>query len=227
MEERAKRMNASANTSDTVLARARVREVTGVFHSRAALDVAAGELLLMGFDRADVDVVASLDEIRKRLGAPYVASEELADVPQTPRRPFIAREDVSTINTVVASVLGAAAAMATAYFLLASGAGGGEAAVAAALVGFIVAGAGFLLVARIFGRDEARGLDNLMAARGLILWVRVRSPEQEDLAQEILRAHRAQAVRVHEIELEERPEDLPFSTVRPDPWLGSEPLGHP
>jgi hypothetical protein len=49
-------MNASANTSDTVLARARVREVTGVFHSRAALDVAAGELLLMGFDRADVDV---------------------------------------------------------------------------------------------------------------------------------------------------------------------------
>jgi hypothetical protein len=205
MEERAKRMNASANTSDTVLARARVREVTGVFHSRAALDVAAGELLLMGFDRA----------------------EELADVPQTPRRPFIAREDVSTINTVVASVLGAAAAMATAYFLLASGAGGGEAAVAAALVGFIVAGAGFLLVARIFGRDEARGLDNLMAARGLILWVRVRSPEQEDLAQEILRAHRAQAVRVHEIELEERPEDLPFSTVRPDPWLGSEPLGHP
>src|SRR5256885_17265397 len=159
-------MSASGKASDTVLGRARVREVTGVFHSRAALDVAAGELLLMGFDRADVDVVASPDEIRKRLGAPYVASEELADVPQTPRRPFIAREDVSTFNTVVASVLGAAAAMATAYLMLASGAGGAEAAVAAALVGIVVAGAGFLLVARVFRRDEAQGLDNLMATPG-------------------------------------------------------------
>jgi hypothetical protein len=99
--------------------------------------------------------------------------------------------------------------------------------VAAALIGILVAGAGFLLAARIFRRDEARGLDDFMARRGLILWVRVRSPEQEDLAQEILRAHHAEAVRVHEIELEKHPEDLPLGTVRPDPWLGSEPLARP
>src|SRR5258708_36812962 len=101
----ADRMNASATPPDTVLGRTRVREVTGVFHSRAALDVAAGELLLMGFDRADVAVVASLDEVRKRLGAPYVAPEELADVPQTPRRPFIAEEDVTAFKVVIASAL--------------------------------------------------------------------------------------------------------------------------
>ena len=220
-------MSASGKASDTVLGRARVREVTGVFHSRVALDVAAGELLLMGFDRADVDVVASLDEIRKRLGVPYVASEELADVPQTPRRPFIASEDVTVFKVVIASTLGAIAAGATLLVMSLSGASGGEAAVAAALVGIVAAGACFLLAVRIFGRDEAQGLDNLMATRGLILWVRVRSPEQEALAQEILRAHRAQAVRVHEIEIEKRAEDLPLAPVRPDPWLGSEPLGHP
>jgi hypothetical protein len=72
-----------------------------------------------------------------------------------------------------------------------------------------------------------RGLDELTAARGLILWVRVRSPEQEALAQEVLLAHGAKAVRVHEIDLEKRPDDLPLATVRPDPRLGSEPLGHP
>ena len=220
-------MNGSANTSDTVLGRARVREVTGVFHSRAALDVAAGELLLMGFDRADVDVVASLDEVRKRLGAPYVAPEELADVPQTPRRPFIAGEDVTAFKVVIASTLGAIAAGATVLLMSLSGGSSGEAGVAAAVVGIVAAGAGFLLAVRIFKRDEAQGLDNLMATRGLILWVRVRSPEQEALAQEILRAHRAQAVRVHDIEIEKRAEDLPLGTVRPDPWLGSEPLGHP
>ena len=106
-------MTASQNRSDTVLERARVREVTGVFHSREALDAAANELLLMGFDRADVDVVASLDEIHKRLDVPYVAAEELADVPQVPRRPLIAGDDVTVFKVVVAGTLGAIAAGAT------------------------------------------------------------------------------------------------------------------
>jgi hypothetical protein len=83
------------------------------------------------------------------------------------------------------------------------------------------------LAARIIDGDGAKGLDALMASRGLILWVRVRSPEHEAIAREILLAHRGEAVRVHEIHLEKRPEDLPLGTVRPDPWLGSEPLGHP
>ena len=189
--------------------------------------MAAGELLLLGFDRADVDVVAAIDEIYKKLGVPYVAPEELADVPRTPRRPLLAREDATVFTVVIASTLGAIATGATVYVMSFSGVSGAETGVAAALVGLVAAAAGFLLAARIFGRDEAQGLDSLMAKRGLILWVRVRSPEQEDLAQEILRAHRAEAVRVHEVELEKRPEDLPLGTVRPDPWLGSEPLGRP
>jgi hypothetical protein len=94
-------------------------------------------------------------------------------------------------------------------------------------VGILAAAIAFLLTVRVFRREEREGLDALMADRGLILWVRVRSPEQENIAQEMLRAHGARAVRVHEIEIEKRPEDLPLGTVRPDPWLGSEPLGHP
>jgi hypothetical protein len=220
-------MKKSDKDSDTVLERARIREVTGIFHSRLALDVAAGELLLMGFDRADVDVVAGIDEIYKKLGVPYVAHEELADVPHAPRRHLIAGEDVTVFRVVLASTLGAIAAGATIFVMSFSDASNAEIGVAAALVGVVAAGAGFLLATRIFGRDEARGLDSLLARRGLILWVRVRSPEQEALAQEILLAHRAEAVRVHEIELEKRPEDLPLGTVRPDPWLGSEPLARP
>jgi hypothetical protein len=210
-----------------VLERARVREVTGVFHSRETLDAAADDLLLSGFDRVDIDVLDSLDEVPKRLGTVYVAPEELADIKDAPRRPFIAGEDVTVFNVVVASTLGAIAAMGTAYFVLTAGGRAAEAGVAAALVGIVAAGAGFLFAMRIMAGDEAKGLDALMARRGLILWVRVRSPEQEAMAREILLAHRADAVRVHEIDLEKRPDDLPLGTVRPDPWLGSEPLGHP
>ena len=214
--------------SDTVLERARVREVAGIFHARDALDAAAHELLLAGFDRADVDVVASLDQIRERIGPFYVAPEELADVPRTPRRPLIDRGDIGVFKVVVAGTLGAIAAGATLFLMMMqSGAGNGEIAVAATLVGIVTAGAGFLLARRIFGGDEAQGLDALMAKRGLILWARARSPEQEALAQEILLAHGARAVRVHEIDLEKRPEDLPLGSIRPDPWLGSEPLGRP
>src|SRR5258708_35628723 len=108
------------------------RQPTGVFHSRQALDAAANELLLMGFDRADVDVVASLDEVHKRLGVPYVAAEELADVPQVPRRPLIAGEDVTVFKVVVAGTLGAIAAGATALLMFFSGATSPEPGVAAA-----------------------------------------------------------------------------------------------
>src|SRR4051812_6894229 len=214
------------NESDVVLDRAKVREVTGIFHSRDALDAAAYELVLTGFDRADIDVLASLDEVLKRLGPVYVASVELADVKQAPRRPFVGRDDVTAVNAVTAGTVGAVAGAATAYVALIGGGSGTAAGTAAVLVGLLAAAIAFLLTVRVFRREEREGLDALMAHRGLILWVRVRSPEQEDIAQEILRAHGARAVRMHEIELEKRPEDLPLGTIRPDPWLGSEPLGH-
>ena len=140
-----------------MLERARVREVTGVFRSRLALDVAAGELLLMGFDRADIDVVAGIDEIYKKLGVPYVAPEELADVPRVPRRPLVVGEDVTVFTILIAGTLGAIAAGATVYLMSFSDAGSAEIVVAAALVGIVAAGAGFLLAARISGETKPAG----------------------------------------------------------------------
>ena len=80
----------------TVLDRARVREVVGVFHSFDALEEAGDDLLLAGFDRADVDVIAPPDAIWGKLGAElaYIPAEELADVPGVPRQPFLADDDL-------------------------------------------------------------------------------------------------------------------------------------
>jgi len=216
-----------SKSHDEVLDRAKVREVTGVFHSMAALDAAANALLLAGFDRADIDRVASFDEVLNRVGAVYVAPEELADVGRAPRQPFIAREDISTTVIVAASVLGSAAALAAVFAVVASGGGWAPAIAAAVVAAGVVGGVGTLLIARYLRRERSRGLEPHMAARGLILWVRVRSGESEDKAQEILLAHGAKAVRVHEIEIEKRPEDPPLSSLRPDPWLGDERLGQP
>ena len=62
--------------------RIKVREVTGVFHSREALEAAVGALLESGFDRADIDIMAGADAIVEKLGGIYAPTEELADAPE-------------------------------------------------------------------------------------------------------------------------------------------------
>jgi hypothetical protein len=84
-----------------------------------------------------------------------------------------------------------------------------------------------MLARRRLRRERMREPENFSEANGLIIWVRVRSAEKEAEVQEILLRHGASAVQVHEIELAERPEDLPLHSLRADPWLGDKPLGQP
>jgi hypothetical protein len=211
---------------DDAIERAKVREVVAIFHSHEALEAAAEALLAAGFDRADLDRLADLDEIGKRLGPVYVVHEELADVAQAPRRPIITREDIATTFVVVVGVIASFAGVVTAFVVVASGGRTGAAAIAALLAAIIAGSIGSLLVLRIF-RPQSKALEPHMAARGIVLWVRVRSPDRKDKAQHILRQYGGQAIRAHEIEIEKHPEEIPLSSLRPDPWLGSERLGQP
>jgi hypothetical protein len=213
--------------SDPVIERTKVREVAGIFHSRGELDAAVDALLLAGFDRADIDLLADLDEVQKALGPFHVAAEELADIGRVPRRPFIAPDDVTGTTALVMGVLATLGAGAAAYAVVASGGGTMAAAVSALLAAAVAGGIGGLLTIRLFGQDRTKSLESHMAARGLVLWVRVRSPGSEEQAQKILCVHGGRAIRVHEIEIEKRPEEIPLSSLRPDPWLGSERLGQP
>jgi hypothetical protein len=214
------------DSSPDVLERTKVREVAGVFHSRRAVEAAFEDLLLNGFDRADIDRLASLDEVRRRLKV-YVSPEEAADLTPTPRRSIFAPDDITAGVAVTGSLSGAAVGVAVVFIVLASGGEGWSAGVAGTLAGIGAGWIGALLLARMFRRDQLRGLDWIEFDRGVILWVRVRSAEREAMAQDILRRNGGHAIRVHEIEIEKRTEDLPLSSVRPDPWLGSETLGHP
>jgi hypothetical protein len=217
-------MNRSA---DDAIERTRVREVAAVFHSPEALEAAVKALLVAGFDRTDVDRLADLVEVRKRLGPVYVAHEELADVAQAPRQPVIMREDITATLALVVSVFAALGGIFAALVIVAFG-GSTAAAVTISLLAALAAGAiGALVTIRILRPAQSKALEPLMAAHGIVLWVRIRTPDQEDMAHQILRQHGGQAIRVHEIEVEKHPEDIPLSSLRPDPWLGSERLGRP
>ena len=204
--------------------RIKVREVTGVIHSRDHLETVVGALLEGGFDRADIDIMAGLDAVAEKLGDIYAPAHELADVPETPRQFFRAREDVTVPLAGAAGILTYIGATAAALGVVASG-GALAAAVVAAAAGGAAAGGIGALIARSLGQEEARELEDQIAMGGLVLWVRVRSPEEEQKAQQILREQGAEAVRVHEIEIDKRFEDNPLDGLVLDPWLGSEPLG--
>lgn len=204
--------------------RIKVREVTGVLHSRDELETAVGALLEAGFDRADIDIMAGADAVVEKLGGIYAPAEELADVPEAPRRFFRAREDVTVPLAGAAGILTYIGATAAALGVVASGGALAAAAVAAAAGGAAAGGIG-AMIARTLGREEARELEDQIALGGIVLWVRVRSPEREEKAQQVLRAHGAEAVRVHEIEVDKRFEDTPLDSLVLDPWLGSEPIG--
>jgi hypothetical protein len=214
-------------SSDDILDLVRAREVTGVFHSRKALDAAVQGLLLADVDRADIDVSASVDELQRRLNYSAIPAPDLADIPTAPRQPYVGEDDVVVTDAVVGSVAGCAAAVGVAFYLVAQGMQPISVGTLAVLSGIIVAGVAVLWARRRLQRERAQGLEKLSEAQGLLIWVRVRTPEQEAQAQEILVRHGAEAVHVHEIDLAKRPEDLPLQSLRPDPWLGDERLGQP
>lgn len=216
-------------SSDDILDRMRTREVTGVFHSRKALIAAAEDLLVAGVDRADIDVSASVDEVDRRLNYVSVPPADLADIPATPRRPYLGEDDALTTKMVMASLAGCAVAVALVLLLVAQNQNMSPLAVGltSILSGLVAGGITLVIVNRSFHRDRARGLEPVSEYQGLLIWVRVRSPEKEAQAQEILIRHGGKAVHIHEIELTKRTEDLPLHSLRPDPWLGDERLGRP
>jgi outer membrane lipoprotein SlyB len=216
-----------SDSTEEVLDRVKVREVAGVFRAREPLEAAVADLTLASFDRNDIDLMATSDAIEKKLGGLYIAAEDLADVPRAPRRAFVAREDVVIPTAGAAGILSFVGAAVGAFAVVASGGAVALAAAAAAIGGTATGGVGALALSRFLEEKRAKELEALLATGGIILWVRVRSPAREDKAQEILRKHGGEAVRVHEIEIEKRLEDLPLGSIRPDPWLGDEPLARP
>ncbi len=216
-----------AGTSDDVLDRTRTREVTGVFHSKKALELAAQDLLLAGVDRADVDVSTSSDELGRRLNYQAIPPADLADLPAAPRQPFTGSDDLIGAEAVAGSVAGCAVAVIIAALLVAWGLSPLLIAIVAVLCGLVAAGIAAFRVRRRLLRERYMGLENIAEWNGLVMWVRVRSAEMEAAAQEILVRHGAQAVHIHEIDLAKTTEDLPLHALRPDPWLGDERLGRP
>jgi hypothetical protein len=204
----------------------KVREVTGVFPSSPAVDSAVDELLLAGFDRADIDVVAGAESLRKRIGDTPVPAVELAAKPDAPRREFVAPEDTAAVFALCVAVLGCLGAMIGAFSIIGSGGTSAWTLAATGIGGAAGCGLG-ILIAHGLGWRWTEASRTPAGTDGFILWVRVRTRDREKTARHILSACGADAVRTQESVIQKHLDDLPLGMLRPDPWLGNERLGGP
>ena len=206
-----------AETSDPepAISALRVREVVGVVDSQEELDALVNELTTHGVDRTDISLMGTFSAVFHKLKKVYRRPDEVADLPDVPRRSLVTRDDVFASTALVFGTLLTVGSFGAALPVVASG-GALAAAIAAAVGGGAAAGA----LARIIRdkvinpRDAARLEDDLMSG-GLVVFVRVDTSAEEANALKIMREVGADNVHVHEIDVGRRRDDLPLSAVQP------------
>ncbi len=172
-----------------------VREAVAVFEDIADLDEAVRELRAAGFAKEDINILAGVETVEKKLGRRFRRVEDLEDEPSAPRVVFEPLTELEEREKTVANSLTILPTLLAAGTVVASGG-----ALAAAIVGTAVAGA---LLATVLTRwmDErrARWLQEQLERGGILLWVRTRDEAAERRAVGILTRHSTHDVHVHEI----------------------------
>src|SRR3546814_7279051 len=75
-----------------------LREAVGVFQSEHALQLAADELHISGFDRADLSLLADARTVEQKLGHAYRCMTEIEDDPTVPKRAYAGSESRTEIG---------------------------------------------------------------------------------------------------------------------------------
>jgi hypothetical protein len=200
-----------------------VREAVGVFHDADTLEDAIDELLVAGFDRAEISLLAGEKAVEEKLGHRYQKVSELEDDPKAARAAYVERDSVVEANASVIGGLGYVGALAAAGIVVASGGTMGAAFLGAALA----AGGGGLfgaVITRWFSRRHADHIEEQLKKGGLLLWVHIRDDQHEERARKILEAHSADDVHVHELPKSKMSEKNPLRDVNIDPFLPGAPI---
>lgn len=172
------------------------REVVGIFNRSDELQSAIDELLVSGFDRAELSLLGSEHAVVKKLGHQYEKTSELADNSDVPRARYVS----------TALVGGAKGAMIGALmYFIATAAGGAVFAYGGTVEAVIstmvwAGGAGGLLgiiLALWIGHNYAQDQQEQIDQGGLLLWVRTRDAEKEKLAIHVLTRHSGRDVHLH------------------------------
>lgn len=175
----------------------KVPEAVGVFDSFEAQQAAFYDLRAVGFHHSDISLLGSEEALREKLGKAYWRSEELEDDPRAPRAHFVSQEAMGELEGAIAGgffFVGSYIAM-TALLTPASTLAGSIAAIA--IGGSPGAVLGTLLAHRV-GKHHRDYYEEQIRHGGILMWVRCRDKEHEELAVKIMKEHSGRDVHVHD-----------------------------
>tara|TARA_R110002124_G_scaffold149220_1_gene315016 strand:- start:154835 stop:155824 length:990 start_codon:yes stop_codon:yes gene_type:complete len=177
-----------------------VHEAVGVFDNEESLQAAIDELEERGFMRQELSILADDKTVEDKLDHVYKRVTHAQDDPAAPRTIFIPDETRGDAQgALIATPLYIAATTASAV-IVASGGTILSALLAASAAGAVGTAIGAVL-ANFVAKHHADYILSQIERGGLLLWVNLRSPEQADLAIDILNKHSAHNVHTHNIPL--------------------------
>ena len=173
-----------------------IPEAVGVFDSFETLQAAFYDLRSVGIHHSDISLLARQEVLEEKLGRAYWQAPDLEDDPRAPRAIFVSEEAMGELEGAIAggfffvgSYIAMAAMLTPASTLAASIA-------AIAIGGGPVAVIGTLLARRADKRHRDY-YDNQIRHGGILMWVRTRDKEREELAVKIMKGHSGHDVHVH------------------------------
>lgn len=173
-----------------------IPEAVGVFDSFEAQQAAFYDLRSVGFHHSDISLLGSQEALEEKLGKAYWQAPELADDPNAPRAHFVSEEGIGELEGAIAGgffFVGSAIAM-TALLTPASTL---AASIAAVAIGGSPGAVIGTVLARRVGKHHKAYYENQIQHGGILMWVRTRDKEREELAVKILKGHSGHDVHVH------------------------------
>lgn len=173
-----------------------IPEAVGVFDTFKAQQAAFYDLRSVGFHHSDISLLGSQAALEEKLGTAYWRASDLEDDPRAPRANFVSEEAIGELEGAIAGgffFVGSAIAM----MALLTPASTAAASIAAVGIGGSPAAVIGTLLARRAGKHHREYYENQIRHGGILMWVRVSTPEKEALAVEILKGHSGRDVHVH------------------------------
>jgi hypothetical protein len=174
-----------------------VPEAVGVFDSYESLQAAMYDLLIAGFSRFDISVLAGEKALHEKFGERFWQARDMEDDPEAPRASFVSEEAIGEYEGAIVggflflgSYIAMAALLTPASTLAASIA-------AVAIGGAPSAALGALLARRVHKQHKDYYAEQIRHG-GILLWVRVRDKHHVELAVKILEGHSGKDVHVHD-----------------------------
>ncbi len=173
-----------------------IPEAVGVFDTFQDLQRAFYDLRMIGIHHSDISLLGDEKTLKEKLGKAYWHAADLEDDPRAPRAHFVSEEAIGELEGAIAGgffFVGsfiAMAAMLTPASALATS-------IAAIAIGGSPAAVIGTLLARRVGKHHKDYYANQIEHGGILLWVRVRDKEHEDMAVKIMKGHSGRDVHVH------------------------------